>query len=164
MERDDTCVIIPTYNNAATLGGVIRSVAAYTPHILVVNDGSTDQTQAIIDSFPFLKHIGYEKNRGKGWALRKATDSLNNDREAAVKIVAREMKTDEALTRDIMALNIYSMEMTEKIHRGMGEFVDFLHSLERIKEKFPAERVFYTKLLEEVDQTLVKWKAKTEVK
>ena len=72
MERDDTCVIIPTYNNAATLGGVIRSVAAYTPHILVVNDGSTDQTQAIIDSFPFLKHIGYEKNRGKGWALRKA--------------------------------------------------------------------------------------------
>lgn len=72
MERDDTCVIIPTYNNAATLGGVIRSVAAYTPHILVVNDGSTDQTQAIIDSFPFLKYIGYEKNRGKGWALRKA--------------------------------------------------------------------------------------------
>jgi NitT/TauT family transport system substrate-binding protein len=97
-------------------------------------------------------------------ALRKATDSLNKDREAAVKIVAREMKTDEALTRDIMALNIYSMEMTEKIHRGMGEFVDFLHSLERIKQKFPAESVFYTKLLEEVDPTLVKWKAKTEVK
>ena len=51
-------------------------------------------------------------------ALRKATDSINNDREAAVKIVAREMKTDEALTRDIMALNIYSMEMNEKIHQA----------------------------------------------
>ena len=31
------------------------------------------------------------------------------------------MKMDEALARDIMALNIYSMEMNEKIYRGMGE-------------------------------------------
>ncbi|MGH7313155.1 MAG: ABC transporter substrate-binding protein [Candidatus Rokuibacteriota bacterium] len=97
-------------------------------------------------------------------ALRKATDTLNKDRETAVKIVAREMKMDEALTRDIMALNIYSMEMTEKIHRGMSEFVNFLHSLDRIKQKFPAETVFYTRLLEEVDPTLVKWKARTEVR
>ncbi|HEU5320844.1 MAG TPA: ABC transporter substrate-binding protein [Methylomirabilota bacterium] len=97
-------------------------------------------------------------------ALRKATDSINRDREGAVKIVAREMKTDEALTRDIMALNVYSMEMNEKIYKGMGEFVDFLHSLERIKQKFPPESVLYTKLLEETDPSLVKWKSKTEVK
>jgi ABC-type nitrate/sulfonate/bicarbonate transport system substrate-binding protein len=97
-------------------------------------------------------------------ALRKATDTVNSDREAAVKIVAREMKMDEALARDIMALNIYSMEMTDKVHRGMGEFVDFLYSLDRIKQKFPPETVFYTRLLEEVDPTLVKWKAKTEVR
>src|SRR2546426_913504 len=97
-------------------------------------------------------------------ALRKATDTLNHDRDASVKIVAREMKTDEALTRDIMALNIYSMEMNEKIPRGMGEFVDFLHSLDRIKQKFPPESVIYTKLLEEIDPGLVKWKSKTEIK
>jgi NitT/TauT family transport system substrate-binding protein len=97
-------------------------------------------------------------------ALRKATDTINHDRETAVKIVAREMKMDEALARDIMALNIYSMEMNDKIFRGMGEFVDFLHSLDRIKQKFPAETVLYTRLLEEVDPTLVKWKSKTEVR
>jgi NitT/TauT family transport system substrate-binding protein len=97
-------------------------------------------------------------------ALKKATDSINKDREGAVKIVSREMKTDEALTREIMALNIYSMEMNDKIAKGMGEFVDFLHSLERIKAKFPAESVIYTKLLEETDPSLVKWKSKTEVK
>jgi NitT/TauT family transport system substrate-binding protein len=97
-------------------------------------------------------------------ALRKATDTINTDRETAVKIVSREMKTDEALTRDIMALNIYSMEMNEKIYKGMVEFVDFLHSLDRIKQKFPAESVIYTKLLEETDPSLVKWKSKTEIK
>ena len=46
----------------------------------------------------------------------------------------------------------------------MNDFVDFLYSLDRIKQKFPAEQVFYTKILEEVDPALVKWKAKTEVK
>jgi glycosyltransferase involved in cell wall biosynthesis len=74
MQRDDTCVIIPTYNNGATLADVIRSVAAYTPHILVVNDGSTDQTNAILDSFPSLEYVTYGKNMGKGWALRKGFD------------------------------------------------------------------------------------------
>jgi ABC-type nitrate/sulfonate/bicarbonate transport system substrate-binding protein len=97
-------------------------------------------------------------------ALRKATDTLNSDREAAVKIVAREMKMDEGLARDIMALNVYSMVTDDKLVRGMGEFVDFLHSLDRIKQKFPPESVFYTRLLEEVEPGLVKWKAKTEVR
>ena len=97
-------------------------------------------------------------------ALTKATATLNGNREAAVKIVAKEMKMDEALARDIMALNIYSMEMNEKIYRGMGEFVNFLHSLDRIPQKFPPENVFYTKLLEEVDPKLVQWKSKTEVR
>jgi ABC-type nitrate/sulfonate/bicarbonate transport system substrate-binding protein len=97
-------------------------------------------------------------------ALVKATDTVNTQREAVVKIVAREMKMDEALARDIMALNIYSMEQTDKHVKGMGEFVDFLHSLDRIKQKFPPESVFVTRLLEEVDPKLVKWKSKTEVR
>lgn len=97
-------------------------------------------------------------------ALEKATNTINTDREAAVKIVAREMKTDEGLTRDIMALNIYSMEMTPKIAKGMGEFVDFLYSLQRIPNRIAPEGLFYTRLLKEVDPKLVKWESKTEVK
>jgi ABC-type nitrate/sulfonate/bicarbonate transport system substrate-binding protein len=97
-------------------------------------------------------------------ALNRATNSVNSDREGAVKIVAAQMKMEEPLARDIMALNVYSMEMNEKIYRGMGDFVDFLHSLNRIPQKIAPESVFYTRLLEEVDPKLVKWKATTEVK
>jgi NitT/TauT family transport system substrate-binding protein len=97
-------------------------------------------------------------------ALNKATATINANREGSVKIVAAQMKMDEGLARDIMALNIYSMEMNDKIYRGMGEFVDFLHSLNRIPQKVAPDGIFYTKLLEEVDPKLVKWKAKTEVK
>lgn len=66
------CVIIPTYNNDGTLAKIIGDVAAYTQHIVVVNDGSTDGTAEIISKFPFVQPIGYVKNIGKGWALRKA--------------------------------------------------------------------------------------------
>jgi len=97
-------------------------------------------------------------------ATRKATDAINTDRNAAIEIVAREMKLDRDLAREIMAYNVYSMEMNPNIVKGMNDFVDFLYSLERIKQKFPAEQVFYTKILEEVDPTLVKWKSKTDDK
>jgi NitT/TauT family transport system substrate-binding protein len=97
-------------------------------------------------------------------ALAKATDTINTDREGSVKIVAREMKMDEGMARDIMALNVYSMEMNDKIHKGMGQFVDFLHSLNRIPSKMNPETLFYTRLLKETAPQLVKWEAKTEVK
>ena len=66
------CVIIPTYNNAATLAAVIEDVAQYSNHIIVVNDGSTDNTVDIVKQFPAVQFISYIKNVGKGWALRKA--------------------------------------------------------------------------------------------
>ncbi len=66
------CVMIPTYNNAFTLERVIADVSAYTTNIIVVNDGSTDETKKILQPFSFIKSVQYEKNVGKGWALRKA--------------------------------------------------------------------------------------------
>ncbi len=71
FEALQTCVIIPSYNNALTLGQVITGVAAYTHQIIVVNDGSTDETERIAKSFPFIHYVGYSRNRGKGWALRR---------------------------------------------------------------------------------------------
>lgn len=75
IEKTDAlkvCVIIPTYNNETTLAGVIEDVAQYCRHIIVVNDGSTDRTVEIVNRFSFVQFISYEKNVGKGWALRKA--------------------------------------------------------------------------------------------
>ena len=65
-----TCILIPTYNNQATVAGVIRDVSAYCNNIIVVNDGSTDETPSILKTFPDIKLFSYEKNVGKGWALR----------------------------------------------------------------------------------------------
>ena len=71
FKQNRACVIIPTYNNAATLANVINDVANYTDDIIVVNDGSSDGTKNIIESFSDVQCLSYGKNVGKGWALRK---------------------------------------------------------------------------------------------
>ncbi|HSN62171.1 MAG TPA: glycosyltransferase family 2 protein, partial [Ferruginibacter sp.] len=72
FEQFHACVIIPTYNNETSLAQVITDVAKYTDHIIVVNDGSTDGSKAIIESFSFVQMVSYTPNKGKGWALRQA--------------------------------------------------------------------------------------------
>jgi len=63
-------VLIPTYNNDGTLEHVLRSVTEYTDRIIVVNDGSTDTTAQILAKFDGIDKVQYEKNKGKGKALR----------------------------------------------------------------------------------------------
>lgn len=71
------CVIIPTYNNHQTIEKVILDVSEYTDQIIVVNDGSTDNTQEIISNLPAASRVdqinivSYPKNKGKGYALRQ---------------------------------------------------------------------------------------------
>jgi glycosyltransferase involved in cell wall biosynthesis len=71
FKSEHCCVLIPTYNNSATLKNVIENVSLYTDNIIVVNDGSTDSTEEILRSFPGLDVLSYSPNKGKGIALRK---------------------------------------------------------------------------------------------
>ena len=58
-------VIIPSYNNGKTLAEVIASVRLYAPEILVVNDGSTDETPEILNQEANLHIITHPVNQGK---------------------------------------------------------------------------------------------------
>lgn len=64
------CVLIPTYNNQATLKRVIDQVLEYTDNIIVIDDGSTDSTAEKLKEFPALNTIEIPINKGKGNALR----------------------------------------------------------------------------------------------
>ena len=54
---------------------VVNDVMKYTDNIIIVNDGSTDETEKMLQSFPGIKKISYAKNKGKGWALRKGFEA-----------------------------------------------------------------------------------------
>lgn len=64
------CVLVPTYNNHKTLRRVLDGVLDYTENIIVINDGSTDSTVEILESYPQILTFNLPKNKGKGNALK----------------------------------------------------------------------------------------------
>jgi glycosyltransferase involved in cell wall biosynthesis len=66
------CVIVPTYNNERTLARVLGEVLDFAADVIVVCDGATDSTPAILESFADrVTVVSYTLNRGKGYALRQ---------------------------------------------------------------------------------------------
>jgi glycosyltransferase involved in cell wall biosynthesis len=74
-------IIIPAYNEERRLPQTLERIAAYVhisrreTEILVVDDGSTDRTAAIAESyrdkFPAFQVLSNGMNRGKGYSVRR---------------------------------------------------------------------------------------------
>lgn len=65
------CAVIPTYNNARTVADIVRRTLAVCPKVIVVNDGSSDDTIQVLKPYSNeITLISYSRNRGKGHALR----------------------------------------------------------------------------------------------
>lgn len=78
-------VIIPVYNEAKTIEEILRRVQAVElgleKEIIVVDDGSTDGTRAILEGFtsPSIRVIFHTKNQGKGAALQTGFAAATGD-------------------------------------------------------------------------------------
>ena len=109
-----------------------------------------------------------QPEHAEGGAARAATRPRRPSTPTArpsVKIVAARDEDGRGHgARHHGAQHLLDGDERQDLPQGMGDFVDFLHSLTGSRRRSPPESVFYTKLLEEVDPKLVKWKAKTEVK
>lgn len=65
------CVVIPTYNNAGTIADVVQRTLAQCFDVIVVSDGCTDGTLDILRGIEGITIVAYEKNKGKGTALKR---------------------------------------------------------------------------------------------
>jgi glycosyltransferase involved in cell wall biosynthesis len=79
-ETPDVSIIIPAYCEEETISEVLQRVVKVSwemgnVEIIVVDDGSTDQTGEKVKAFPFVKYIRHEINRGKGAAIRTGLQS-----------------------------------------------------------------------------------------
>jgi glycosyltransferase involved in cell wall biosynthesis len=107
--------LIPAYNEAATIGEVLARIDALglERQIVVVDDGSTDETAAIVEAYA-AEHPQVEllrqANRGKGAAVRAAIPRITQ--EIAV-IQDADMEYDPA---DVVAL-------VAPIERGVADVV-----------------------------------------
>ena len=62
------CVVIPVYNHALTLSRVIAGAKAFLP-VVVVNDGSTDDTAGVLAKESGVTLVTLAENQGKAAAL-----------------------------------------------------------------------------------------------
>lgn len=87
--RGGLTIFFPAYNDSGTIASLViaarRAAQALTPdfEILIVNDGSADDTAAIADelahTYPEVLAIHHVKNRGYGGALRSGFAAASKD-------------------------------------------------------------------------------------
>ena len=71
-KKSKICVVMPTYNNAGTVLYIEQRVMAVGKHVIVVNDGCTDNTEEVLKEVADqITIVRYKRNRGKGYALKK---------------------------------------------------------------------------------------------
>lgn len=68
------CAVIPTYNNGGTVADVVRGVIGQGLPVIVVDDGSTDDTSAKLEGLS-VTIIRHPRNRGKGRALKTGLEA-----------------------------------------------------------------------------------------
>lgn len=66
---DNAAVIVPVYNHGASVAAVVRKVLSLGLPVIVVDDGSTDDTYENIRSIPGIRLLRHDQNMGKGAAL-----------------------------------------------------------------------------------------------
>jgi glycosyltransferase involved in cell wall biosynthesis len=100
-------ILIPAYNEHATVGAVLAKLLALPlalREIIVVDDGSTDGTDAVVERFaaedPRLKFIRQDRNRGKTAAIRTALAQATGD---IVLIQDADLEYDPADIPDLVA-------------------------------------------------------------
>ena len=110
-EKDDNIdvsIIIPAYNAEKyierSLDSILKQETKYNAEIIVINDGSTDRTESIINKYDKNRLI-YIKQRNQGVSVARNT-GLNNAKGKNVMFVdADDVLCDGAI--DIMLDNIY---------------------------------------------------------
>ena len=121
--RCNICAIIPTYNNAGTVRQVIGDVCQYCDQVIVVNDGSTDDTSKQLQSLPAgVTVVAYPQNKGKGHALvagfRKARE-MGFTHAVTIDADGQHFAADiplllEAMKRDPEAIIVGCRNLTEE--------------------------------------------------
>lgn len=79
--RVKTSAIIAAYNEEQTIAGVIEALqgSPLIHEVIVVSDGSTDGTAAVVAGFPDVKLIRLARNQGKGRAMRHGVEAASHD-------------------------------------------------------------------------------------
>ena len=95
LEPSHVLVLIPAYNEAEKIGGVVQNIIRRGFPVLVIDDGSTDRTSDQLKDLP-AKVIVSPSNQGKGASLRKGFEWFLRQDYAAVVLMDADGQHDPA--------------------------------------------------------------------
>lgn len=105
------CVLIPSYNEAKTIGSLVKEIKTRGFDVVVVDDGSIDQTAKVAEQAGayLLRH---EKNKGKGASLKNGFHYvLKRNYDAVITMDGDGQHSPEDISKFIKALNDSDVDM-----------------------------------------------------
>jgi len=131
-EKPGLSIFFPAYNDAGTIASLVL-IAGMTARtltsdyeVIVVDDGSPDHTGELLDemaaTYPWLRVIHHEQNRGYGGALRTGFASASKElvfyTDGDAQYDPREMAALwEALGEQVDFVNGYKIGRSDPLHR-----------------------------------------------
>lgn len=70
-----TVAVIPAYNEGSRIRKVLLEIAPFVDDIIIVDDGSQDETLDLVKELPNILVLRHAVNRGQGAALRTGTEA-----------------------------------------------------------------------------------------
>jgi glycosyltransferase involved in cell wall biosynthesis len=125
-------VFFPAYNDSGTIASLVitalTTARRLTPdfEVIIVNDGSADRTAEIADelarTYPAVRVVHHERNRGYGGALRSGFDAASRElvfyTDGDAQYDPAEMEVLwHALRDDVDLVNGYKISRSDPLHR-----------------------------------------------
>jgi len=123
----DVTILVPAFNEEATLGRVLDRVLALPlrAEVLVVDDGSTDGTLAVARRYDGrVRTLAQGRNRGKGAAIRAGIAEAQGEvvviQDADLEYFPEEIPRLLAPIEEGRADAVYGARFTQGLHPGMA--------------------------------------------
>jgi glycosyltransferase involved in cell wall biosynthesis len=116
-------VVIPAYNEGSRVGNVIKDVKRYSDNIVVVDDGSSDDTSTKAEVHGAIV-VRHRVNLGKGAALKSGCDfAVRNGATKIVVLDADGQHEPKHIPKLINALEEYDLVYSYRKASGEQPFV-----------------------------------------
>ncbi len=164
-------VIIPAFNEAQTIRQVIQAVqeVPIDKEIIVVNDGSTDETSEILEQMrnePKLKILQCKENRGKGGAIQLGLEQVTGQftviQDADLELSPRDLIPILEVLQKGIAKVVYGSRFlngkkqaslkTYIANRMLANFTNLLYHV-RITDEATCYKAFNTSLIANLNLT-----------
>ena len=127
-------LIIPIYNEGATLKKLLNEVNELDKkiEIIIINDGSNDETKSILDDHDSIRVIHNSKNKGKGssiiigadYALNDNLILMDGDLEISMNCIPNLIKIHKKINNSILVGSRWARSTeTSKNINTIGNFV-----------------------------------------